>query len=46
MSGVVYGGVAVSELLYDVQQDVDDFEFGAASEKVEILIRNMEGGEM
>ena len=43
--GAVYRGTSVSELLYDVQQDVDDFEFGAASEKVGALIEKVEGGE-
>ena len=46
MSGAVYNGVSVGELLCDVRQDVDDFEFGAASEKVEALIRKAEGGEV
>lgn len=42
---VVYQKTSMAELLYDVQQNVDDFEFGSASEKVEALIRKMEGGE-
>lgn len=41
-----YQGESISELLCDVQQDVDDFEFGAASEKVEAFIRKAEGGEV
>ena len=45
MDGLAYGGTSVSELLRDVRQDVDDFELGTASKKVETLIRNLEGGE-
>ena len=45
MNSLIYDGTPVRELLGDVRQDVDDFEFGAASEKVETLIRNLEGGE-
>ena len=44
MSGLAYEGRAVSELLHDVKQDVEDFELGAAAEKVETIIRNTEGG--
>ncbi|MDD6810741.1 MAG: response regulator [Lachnospiraceae bacterium] len=46
MNGMVYRGVSVSELLHDVRQDVDDFEFASASEKVEAFIRKVEGGEV
>lgn len=45
MSGNVYQGTSIGELLYNVQQDVDDFEFTSASEKVKILIEKVEGGE-
>ena len=45
MDGIVYQGASVAELLVEVRQDVDDFEFGAASEKVETLLRNVEGSE-
>lgn len=45
MSGAVYQGKPVNELLHDVRQDVDDFELSAASGKVEALINGMEGGE-
>lgn len=45
MSAFVYQSTSVRELLCDVRQEVDDFEFTAASGKVEALIRNMEGGE-
>ncbi|MCH5281856.1 MAG: hypothetical protein J1E61_10345, partial [Lachnospiraceae bacterium] len=41
MSGMAYDGTSVSELLGDVRQDVDDFELGAASEKVERIIQNL-----
>lgn len=46
MKGIVYRGESLGELLHTVWQDVDDFEFALASEKVEALIRKMEGGEM
>lgn len=46
MSGFVYQGVSVGELLSDVRQDVDDFEFASASEKVEALSQKVEGGEI
>ena len=45
ISGAVYEGVPVEELLCDVRQDVDDFEFSSASEKVEALMKKVEGGE-
>lgn len=45
MSGTIYEGASVGELLYDVRQDVDDFEFASASEKVEAFIKSVEGGE-
>ena len=41
----VYRGEPVSELLREIGQDVDDFEFTSASEKVETLIKKVEGGE-
>ncbi|MCH5344383.1 MAG: response regulator [Acetatifactor sp.] len=41
MSGLVYQGTSVSKLLRDVRQDVEDFEFGAAAEKVEGLIEDV-----
>lgn len=44
MSGAIYQGMSIEKLLYDVQQDIEDFELGAASEKVENLIGNMKGG--
>ena len=46
LSGAVYRRVSVSELLSDVRQDVDDFEFVAASEKLEALVKKLEGGEV
>lgn len=42
----VYRGVRVSEILSDIKQDVEDFELGAASEKVQNLIGSMEGSEL
>jgi len=45
MSGFVHQGKIVDMLLHDVRQDVEDFELGAASEKVETLIGSMKGGE-
>ena len=41
MSGMAYDGTPVGELLGDVRQDVDDFELGTASEKVERFIQNL-----
>ena len=38
MSGFVYQGALVRELLQDVSKDVEDFELGAAAEKVKELI--------
>ncbi len=46
LSEAVYGGTSVYELLYDTRQDVDDFEFASASEKVASLIQKVEGGEV
>lgn len=38
MCGFVYQGISVRELLRDVSRDVEDFESGAAAEKVKKLI--------
>ena len=38
MSGFVFQGKSVRELLRDVRKDVEDFELGAAAEKVGVLI--------
>ena len=46
MSGLAYQGTLVSELLRDVWQDVEDFELGAAAEKVEEIIGRIDGGEV
>ena len=46
MKGDLYQGVSIGEMLYDVWQDVDDFEFASASEKVEAFIKKVEGGEV
>lgn len=45
MGKAVYQGTPVSELLHEVGQDVDDFEFASASEKVKAVIKKVEGGE-
>lgn len=45
MSGDLYQGAAIGELLRDVRLDVEDFEFRAAAEKLEALISSVEGGE-
>ena len=41
----VYDGKSVSSLLKDIKQDVDDFEWGSASERTEALIGSLKGGE-
>lgn len=46
MSGAVYQGTSIGELLYAIRQDVEDFEFTLASEKAETLIKKVEGGEV
>lgn len=45
MEGLVYLGKTVSGLLCGVRQDVEDFELGAASEKLEALLDSVKGGE-
>ena len=45
MSGFIYQGKPVSELLHDIIQDVDDFELGAAAEKIAALIHSMENDD-
>ena len=45
LNGLAYNGTPVSEMLGDVRRDVDDFELGTASKKVETLTRDLEGGE-
>ncbi len=45
MSGFVHQGITLDDLLDSIRQDVEDFELGAASEKVEALISSMKGGE-
>lgn len=44
MSGKIYQGNSVEELLINVRQDVEDFELSAAFKKVENLINGMKGG--
>lgn len=46
MGGAVYKGTSIGELLYDVQQDVNNFEFTAASDKVDELLSRVERGEV
>lgn len=46
MGGAVYKGASIGELLYDVQQDVNNFEFTAASDKVDELLSRVERGEV
>lgn len=46
MRGAVYQGTSVDEFLSGVRQDVDNFEFTSASEKVEAFIKKVEGGEV
>lgn len=44
MGSMVYEGMPVEELLRGIREDVDEFEFGKASGKVQALIDSMEGG--
>lgn len=44
MSGSIINGTLVAELLRDVKQDVEEFEFSAAAEKIDVLIKGVEGG--
>lgn len=46
LSGVLYQGMSVGELLCNIRQDVEDFEFTLASEKVGAFIKKVEGGEV
>lgn len=46
LNKTAYNGISLEELLYKIGQDVDDFEFASASEKVEDLIKKVEGGEI
>lgn len=46
MSKVIYRGISVGKLLQEVGQDVENFEFGAALEKLEALMNSVEGGEV
>lgn len=45
MAGLVYQGTSIAQLLHDVRYDVEEFELGAASEKMEVLLSSMKGGE-
>lgn len=45
ISGFVYQGEPVRELLHEIRQDVENFELDAASEKVQTLLGNLEGGK-
>lgn len=44
MSSMLYGDTPVEEFLRDIREDVNEFEFGKASEKMQALIKRMEGG--
>lgn len=46
MGAATYLGTPVRQLLAGVRQDVEDFEFSAASEKVAALLRKIESGEV
>ena len=41
---MLYGDTLVEEFLRDIREDVNEFEFGKASEKMQALIKRMEGG--
>ena len=45
MSEFLYQGTSISQLLSAIKQDVEDFEFSSAMEKLESLIEQVEGGE-
>ena len=45
LDGFGYRDASVRELLREVRQAVDDFEWGSASEKLETLIDSLKGGE-
>ncbi len=45
ISGFLYQGITTEELLHDIGQDVENFEFGAACEKAAALISRVKGGE-
>lgn len=45
ISGFIYQGIMTEELLHDIGQDVENFEFGAASEKAAALISRVKGGK-
>lgn len=45
ISGCIYQGIPTEELLHDIGQDVENFEFGTASEKAAALISRVKGGE-
>ena len=44
MGNMMYGEISVEELLREIREDVEEFEFGKASEKVQTLLERMEGG--
>ena len=39
-------GMPVGQLLYDIEQGVENFEFAIATEKVETMLGNMERGDV
>ena len=46
LSGFICQGVPVRELIQAIRQDVDDFEWAAATEKTDALISSLEGGDV
>ena len=46
ISKLVYNGKQVGGLLKDVGSDIEDFELGAAADKVEAIIGRIKGGEI
>ena len=46
MSGFAYQGTPVRELIRPIRQDVDDFEWAAATGKTDALMGSLEGGEV
>ena len=46
MSDMEYQGKSVGTLLQDVGQDVEEFEYTAAAERVEALLGSVEGGDV
>lgn len=45
MKGSVYKGEPVETILHNIMQDIENFDLSAASEKTEMLIGTLEGGD-